>query len=257
MNNKLWVTSLLTGCLSLLLCTTANAAERIEEIEFPVNADADFFLKTHRGDVEIRTADVDAIRVVATFTHEDEDALDRVALDSSGTRDRVRVRVEFEEYNFSNWFNWRDGSPYPEVNLVVELPRTVSLDLDSHRSTLDIEAPSGDVRIKAHRGRGDITAIRSDFILDTHRGDFDLAVAELHDLDIKTHRGNVYARIDRAKDYRITGDSHRGRLRFPGSNFRVRYDDNRGSSVYERIGSGENRVMLDTHRGDITLAFND
>lgn len=257
MNNKSLVTGLLAGCLSFLFSNTVSAAERIEEKVFPVNANADFYLKTHRGDVQIRTADVDTIRVVATFTHEDEDALDRVTLDSSGTRDRVRIRVEFAEYNFRNWTYWRDGSPYPEVSLVIVTPRNVSLDLDSHRSELDIEAPSGEVRIKAHRGRGDITAIRSDFILDTHRGDFDLEVEELHDMDIKTHRGNVYARIDKAEDYRITGDSHRGRLRFPGSNIRVRYDDARGSSVNERVGSGENRVFLDTHRGDITLAFND
>jgi hypothetical protein len=246
----------MTGGL-FLFSVTANCAERIEEQVFPVNANADFFLKTHRGDVQIRTADVDNIRVVATFTHEDEDALDRVALDTSASRDRVHVGVDFEEYDFRYWQYWRDGSPYPEVSFVIVTPRTVSLDIDSHRSELDIEAPTGEVRIKAHRGQGNISAIRSDFILDTHRGDFDLAVDELHDLDIKTHRGNVYARIDKAENYRISGDSDRGSLRFPGSNIRVRSDDSRGSSVNERVGSGENQIVLDTHRGDITLAFND
>jgi len=195
--------------------------------------------------------------VTVTISHDDEEALDLVEIESSNTRRRVRMGVDYAQLEWPN-FTWCCESPFPEVDFDVVLPTTVSLEVDSHRSDMDIEAPRGDVRIKSHRGRGSVTGISSDFILDTHRGSFDLVVAELHDLDIKTHRGNVYARIENADDFRIRGESHRGRLEFSGKDIEVTQDRHRGeSSVSHREGSGENRVYLDTHRGDITLSFRD
>lgn len=248
-------TQLLLACLTAF-SLGANAAQRVDEQIFEVDADARLDLNIHRADVRIRTADVDTIQITATISHDDEDALDLLEIDMSGTAKRVRVKMNYDQYDGWRW-GWNDwsGAPYyPDVDLDIVIPETISLDIQDHRSTMEITAPSGEIRIDSHRGRGDITGIRSDFALDTHRGNFELEVASLRDLDIKTHRGDVDVEILEGDDFDLRGESHRGRLIFRGMDIEVERDRHE-SRVSHRSGNGEYRIDLDTHRGDIRLDF--
>ena len=178
--------------LSMLASTYSFTAQRVVEESIPVNNDVNFSIDSHRGRVNITTADVDTIEITAVIRHDDRDALDNVEINIYRSRERVSIDVDYDQpiFNFSRLFSL-NYYQYPDILFEIVLPDEATLRIDSHRSILDIDAPSGRVRISTHRGRGRIGGIRNDLYIDTHRGSFDVEILELHDVHIDTHRGDI------------------------------------------------------------------
>lgn len=237
--------------------TLLQAAERTFEDSIPVNSDVDFSIDSHRGEVSIRTGDVDNIEITATIRHDDQDVVDDVDIVIYRSRDRVTVDVDYDEpmFRFSSLFTLNNYE-YPEVRFHIVLPDQARLSIVSHRSRLDVDAPSGRIDISAHRGRGRIGGIRNDISLDTHRGDFDLDIVNLRDVRLETHRGDIELNIEEAADFSIDAEVHRGNLSIRGRNGSVRTDDRQSYLDYDE-GDGSNYIRVDSHRGDVSLNFSD
>lgn len=253
--NLLKLTSVLALLASGLLAGGSFAAERVFEDSFDVNSDVDFSIDSHRGEVNISTADVDRVEITAVIRHDDRDVVEDVEIVVVRSRERVKVEVDYDEVPFrlSSLFSW-DSYDYPYIEFNILLPEQAMLEVDSHRSRLDIDAPAGRVDISAHRGSGRISGVRNNLHLDTHRGDFELEVEDLHDVRIDTHRGDVDLNILQASDFAITAESHRGDLVMRGRPALTRSHDRNNYLSYNE-GSGANRINVDSHRGDVTFRF--
>ncbi len=248
----------------LLICVTpafvfwgsiSLAAERVFEDSFAVNRDVDFSIDSHRGEVNISTGNVDSIEITAVIRHDDRDVVDDVEIVVIRSRERVKVEVEYDEprFRFTSLFDW-DSYEYPYIEFDIVLPEQAMLGIDSHRSRLNVSAPSGRVDISAHRGSGRISGIRNNLDLDTHRGDFDLEFVELRDVRIETHRADIDMDILQASDFSINAEAHRGSISMRGRTGLVRRSD-RNSYLSYNEGNGSNRINLDSHRSDVTLSF--
>ncbi len=242
----------------------AMASERIVEENFEVRNDVRLDLECHKGQVNIETGDVTAIQMKARI-YPDEgpvEDLELVEIKTSHGDRWVSIEVRYDtdrmERNrreksglMSSW----EGGSLPFVDFDIVVPRGANLDLESHKSNFDVQAPSGEIRISSHKGRGKISGVRNDFELETHKGDFEVEIEEMRDLDIETHKGHVEVLAHGAKDFRLRGESHKGNLKFDGYDIEVRRGDDRERWVDETIGSGEHLVTLDTHKGTIRLDF--
>jgi len=248
-------TILLVG---LVFASAGSAAERIVERSIEVNPDVRFSINSHRGSVDISTADIDTIELTAHIEHDSQDVVDRVDIEVSSSRSTVDVDVDYDQPAFRLNFGLIgfNDYEYPEVRFTVVLPENASLAVDSHRSDLNLEAPAGRVDVTAHRGRGRISGIRNDLKIDSHRTDFDIEILELNDVDLDFHRGDVELDLFGASDYTIAGETHRGNIRFVGRDYRV---DQSSRDVYvnAREGDGRNMINIDSHRGNTVINFHD
>jgi|GEM_PF-2262341 len=243
---------------SLLAATQVVAADRVVRESIPVNADVRFSLDAYRSSVSITTADVDAIELVVRLEHDEQEILDKVNVDIESSPAFVSVGVSFDEPDLTYLFGFIDVNnyEYPQIHFEVVLPVDAALAIDGHRSRLDIVAPGGRLDISAHRSSGRIDEVRSDLKLSSQRGDFEVQIRELHDVDLETSRGDIRLDIFGARDYRLSGESERGNIRFSGQEIAVG-ERRRGVFVEHVAGAGTHFINLEAHRGDIRINFRD
>lgn len=253
--------------IMMLMPMTLFGAERSFNKSFDVAPNARFSLDCFKGEIKIRTGDVSTIQVNARiYPDEGPDSdLKYVSIDTSSASGYVRIEVEYDADSMSRTRRGEDnssgilrnwsGTSLPFVDFDIVVPRDASLDLESHKSTFDVEAPAGAVRIETHKGTGTIKGVRNDFELSTHKGRFDVEIDKLADLEIDTHKGDVDVVIHDARDFSLRGETDSGKLDFEGYYVRVERDDHHGEYVSETIGSGIHRIDLDTHKGRIKLHF--
>ena len=235
--------------------SASQAAERIVEESVAVDSDVRVTIKSHRGSVIVRTDDGDTMRIKAIITHQLQEAVDSVDIDIAKSRSRVTIEADYDADNHSavSWFLPR-STHHPHVRFEVTMPDTASLTVDSHRSDMDIEAPSGNLEVASHRGNGDIKHIRNDLRLDTHRGNFNLYIDQLRDLRLDTHRGNIDIVIHKFDNVAADISTHRGNVRIRGKDIPV-LEQRRESYVDFKEGTGENLIRIDSHRGNIGIDF--
>jgi len=246
----------------LLGFCTAMAAERNISHTFDVEPNATFSLDSHKGHIQVRTDNVRTIEVYARIYMQDgeqagsEALYDHTHIKIRNDKRYVTIEVEYDNDAMEEIFKGLLGrhQSMPAVDFDVVLPDDSNLRLESHKSTFDVDAPAGEVKIESHKGTGQIRQVRSDFQLFTHKGDFDVEILKLNDLEIETHKGDVRVHVQSETGFYVRGSSHKGTLSFSGYDIPVEKD--RGSSrVSHRVGSGEHRVELETHKGRIALDF--
>lgn len=242
------------------------ASDRIIEETFEVLETARLELESHKGKIHIETGDVSTIQMTARIYPDQgsvED-LEYVEIRTNHSDRRVSIEVDYDTNSMersqregSGLIQSWEGTSLPFVDFDIVVPRKASLELESHKSTFEVQAPSGEIQISTHKGEGKIFGVRSDFELSTHKGEFDIEIDELFDLDIETHKGQIDVLLHGANDFRIRGESHKGRLEFAGHDIRVHRDDDDNNELWvsETVGSGEHSIKVDTHKGSIKLDF--
>ena len=244
--------------LCLFASSTLSAAERVVERSIAVDPDVRFSIKSQRGGLVITTADVDTIELKARIEHDDRRVVDQVEIEVANLGSTVAVDVDYNEPGFRLNFGLIGTREYqyPEVWFTVVLPRDASLSVESHRSNLDLEVPSGRVDVTSHRGRGRISGVRNNLKIDADRADFDIEVVELRDVDLEFDRGDIDLVLRNPSDFTVAGETHRGSIRFRGRNYRIN-QSSRDSYVNVREGDGRNQINIMSHRGNTVIDFRD
>lgn len=231
------------------------------EQEFPVAANPSFSLQSHKGKITIRTDNGSTIRVKARIYAEDAPAdieqqiINATEIKVSSGDTWVRIDVDYEDIgSFTDKLFNRNNYGVAFVDFDIILPDDADLNLTTHKSDVDINAPAGRISIESHKGNGPVRNVRGDLDLQTHKGNFDIEIVELHDVDVNTHKGDVFLHILHAADFQVRGDTHKGDMKFKGRDIRLISED-RGGTVHYTEGRGSNRISLDTHKGLISLDF--
>ncbi|MDP1932679.1 MAG: hypothetical protein Q8L60_14590 [Gammaproteobacteria bacterium] len=241
---------------SILLSANVGAAERIVRESIPANANVRFSIDLHRAEVEITTGSVDTIELTAYIEHPDQAEADKVEIDIDQLPTDVKVEVIYDDPDNRVDFDFIGLRKYvyPEIRFVIVLPDAASLNVEAHRSRFDISAPSGRVDIDTTRSTGRLREVRNDLAISTQRGDFDVEIMELHDVEVEAQRSDVRLDIFGATDFTLIGETHRGDARFSGQDISKRERD-RGVSVNQVVGTGENFMTFDVQRGNININF--
>ena len=248
--------------------TFAFAADRTVNESFEVGDGASFSLESHKGHIQVRTGGGHTIEVNARIFMGDDfdgkmsDSEITRLIDSVDIRFRtngggVQVEVNYEKTHGLFDALMRKNQTMPKVYFEIMLPDDANLSLETHKSTVDVDAPSGRVAIESHKGTGEIRGVRNDFEMETHKGKFQVEILEMKDVSVETHKGDVNLTLHGATDFTVQGETHKGALNVKGYDFRAKREDedSKGKVLYQKIGSGANRIDLDTHKGSITLDF--
>ena len=254
------------GLLLLLTCFSLTAADEREWSKIvPVDAGVSFSLDSHKGNINITIGADNEISMQARVYFSDSadipedrvgDLLDALNFNLSQSRQSVRLEVEYDRDFQKSWNQmFKRGFEMPMVDLEITIPDDSNLNLETHKSTFEVDAPVGNVRVETHKGQGVIRQVRNNFDLETHKGKVKVEIQDLHDVDVETHKGDVTLKIFDAGDFTLRGDSHKGNFNFKGLDIRAKKDD--GELIVRHTeGSGRNRIDLETHKGDIRIEFN-
>lgn len=241
----------------VFFAATGFANERYYDEEFQVAAGSSFSLEVHKGSITINTHSAPVIVVKARIYPDEGKDVELVDLTELETRsgDRhVSIEVDYHQEKASKNSFLGNSYTLPMIEWDITVPDDASLELSSHKSTFDINAPSGKVEIETHKGTGTIRGVRGEFELETHKGEFEIEIVKLSDLDLETHKGSIVATIQGATDFSLEGESHEGTLRFTGMDVPITKDHDETIVDFE-AGSGRNSIEISTHKGEIELRF--
>jgi len=257
---------IMSMALILFSITAFAADERTWDKSVEVDSAVHFYLESHKGEVRITAGEEETLTISARiYMKNGREKLDQEQLDQlleavemkfSQRSQSVSLKVDFNRETLDNLFAGLLGKNQenPTVDLDIALPSQASLTLETHKGEIDIDAPGGEVKIQTHKGNANIRNVRADFSLETHKGNIQVEIQQLGSLDIESHKGNVELTIHDAHDFQITGESSKGSLKFSGMDIPVKRKK-KGSAVAYSHGNGENRIDLETHKGNITIDF--
>ena len=243
----------------LLLSTTSMlfGFDRVYQKEFPVSRTAQFSLESYKGKIVVRTDTVPTIRVRASIVPDegtDPALVDHVQIMETVGDNRVSIEVKYD--SDSARMNGLIGEmlSWPLVNWDITLPDDASLSLETYKSEVDLDVPSGRLVVDSYKGFGNIRGVRNRFKLETYKGAFDVEVAGLADIDAETYKGDISLEIHGATDFTVEAETRKGNLLFTGIDLPIQKENDR-MSVYQKIGGGDRWIKLETYKGNIKVDF--
>ena len=188
------------------------------------------------GDLEIvgRTGTTEA-RVRGKLCASKEEWLEQAELITEGGRD-ARITVSLPDSG--NGWSWT-GSRYVYMDLEIEVPPTIALEIRDSSGDVDIDG-TGAVILEDSSGDIDIENVTGDVVLEDSSGDIDLLAIT----------GDVTVRQDSSGD--IDGRRIEGSVRVEkDSSGDIRFEQVRDDFVVERDSSGD--IVADTIGGDFRV----
>ena len=244
-----------------------SANERFVDKTFNVEPGSRFSIDSHKGHIQIRTGNAQTVEIHAKIylgddyqeeLSEDEQKriLEHLEIRINHQKRNVTVDVNFDQdaVRESSGFFFKRGVSMPYVDFDILVPDDSSLDVETHKSTVDIDAPSGRVRLESHKGHGTLRSVRNRLELITHKGDFEVQILQMDDIEVETHKGNVDISIAGPHNFLIRGSSHKGDFSFRGLDIPIQ-SKKRESYIDYEVGTGEHNIDLETHKGRISIDF--
>ncbi|MFB6231420.1 MAG: DUF4097 family beta strand repeat-containing protein [Salinibacter sp.] len=236
----------------------AQAPARTVSNTVPLAADGEVKVGNHEGSITVSTWDRDQVQYEAEIMPTDEDPnAEKVTIQSRVTNDRLRLATKHEEgddesvvFGFDeDGFRW-GGINIPAVHYTIKMPRTASLVLDDHESTIDVTGLAGDLRIDTHEGRISVAEQRGSVTIDSHESPISIA-DQTGDVRIDTHEGRMELR-------RVTGrlsvETHDGDLTARKVDGGLRFESHDGAARVS-FTSLSHSVSANTHDGDVTMTL--
>ncbi|MDX1571574.1 MAG: hypothetical protein R3200_13920 [Xanthomonadales bacterium] len=166
-----------TLAVGLLLATGANAASAYEcqyseklSLDLDAGSAESFTVDAGAGSLSIRGVDGSgAVRIEGTACASDADDLEQMRLEDESRGDRLAVRTEIPETS-GGWFG---GRSYARIDLVIEVPTSLSLRIDDGSGSIELENV-GNTWIEDGSGEIHVRDVFGDLEIDDGSGEIDV-----------------------------------------------------------------------------------
>lgn len=170
------------------------------------------------------------VRVRGTARSDRRDRLDDIKLIAERRGNEIYIKAEIPETNSRDWWNYR--GPIQALDLVIEVPTTMSLDVDDgsgeatflNIGALRLEDASGSVEVRGARGNVEIADGSGNVALDGIEGNVEISDGS-GEIRVRNVTGDVVIPDDGSGGIDISG---------VGGTVRVK-DDSSGSIEVERV----------------------
>ena len=133
--------------------------EKTVKKEFNVNKDALLKVNNSYGNIDIVTYDGNTVSIevnIKTNSNNEEKAqkkLDDINIEFNGSSSLVEAKTKFGK-NSSNWWNWgNNNNVNMEINYVIKMPITNSVDLNNDYGSINIDKLEGRATINCDYGQ--------------------------------------------------------------------------------------------------------
>lgn len=263
----------------LLFATSASAQQTEDHFQrsFAVESGGTLVVENYKGLIRVDGSDGNqvVVNVLKKFEGTDKDRswwMANTQVHFNNAADRVEVAVEYPSCNCSTT-DWDNHEGYQAaVELTIQVPRKINLQIKGYKPQTTISGTDGDIRVSSYKSpieiRGtsgaihietyketvqlkDVT-IRGALDLQIAKGEASIAARSLGErVNLETEKGTIVLKAPSSAA--MTLDYSGGRRSSFRSDFTIASDTGSSSSVRGTINGGGTQVHLRSERGSITL----
>lgn len=249
--------ALLAG-LAVAPAAQAQAPARTVSDTVALSSSGDVAVHNHEGRIAVTAWDRDQVRYEAQImpTDEDPDA-EKTTIRTRTSQGRLQLATVHEDgddesvvFGFDeDGFRW-GGINIPAVHYILTVPRSATLRIDDHESTIDVTGLAGTLHVDTHDGRLSVDEHRGDLILEAHDGTITASGLE-GDATLDTHSSRMEL-VDVTG--RLSVETHDGTLNAEELDGGLRFEshDGRASVAFSALSGS---VHADTHDGNLTFTL--
>lgn len=229
MRNRFRIPALLTlaalASFSFPVMLAAQTAQNDEKIQrsFTVNAGGTLRVDNYKGTIHVTGSDTGQVTVnaVKRFSGSDADRkwwMENTRVDFQNSGDRVEVNVHYPTQSWSCWMCWTDHDYQAEVDLDIQVPRRINVDLDGYKPDIRIFSVQGNIKIKSYKSPMMVESTNGSIYIDTYKDTIHLKNVAVHGgLEIKSYKADAEIEA-RALEGTTRLESYKGStiLRVPG-----------------------------------------
>lgn len=256
------------AAISLLFLLTSVAAiaddTRVVRKQVDLRPDGRVSLDTFKGTVRVRTWNQPRVDVVAKIAPDPsgEKQQERVELTEvriSSSSGHVDIESDYSDASrvregFFGAFFGVTGGTMPFIHYEITMPATASLEIEDHKSDIQVAGLSGDLSIETHKGTAKVTSHSGGVRVETHKGDVDVDFASLvRPSRIETYKGEITLRIPAAARFDVIATLDDDSADFSSAfEMPIQLTDD-GGSVQARVNGGGPAIRIETHKGSIRI----
>ena len=242
-----------------------SLAQDIKEVKETVRLSRDgrVSIENHKGSIRVTTWDRPEVRIHARIepggsSRREEEWVQDTEIRIDDSRNTVRIKTDYDRIRKGMW-SWNSGSN-PYVHYTIRMPHSAELDIEDHKSEIEIIGHSGNVRLNTHKGIVEIKEQDGAVDLETHKGEIYVEFASLRqDSRFETHKGDIEIVLHRNSSFVLDADlGDRANLssdfeikrQRPWSSRRWRDQDERFRTT---VNGGGPRLSLQSNKGHFRL----
>lgn len=137
-----------------------HTKEKIIKKEYTVNSDALLKVENSYGNINIITYSGNTVKIeVKIITNGNslekvEEKLNEISVDFQGSSNMVSAKTIFNKNKSSSWWNWgRNTNVNMEINYLIKLPITNSVDLNNDYGSINLDRLEGHAKINCDYGK--------------------------------------------------------------------------------------------------------
>lgn len=267
----------LCGWLLFVLPLGGQQTEDHFQRTFTIQPGATLVVDNHKGLIKVTGSDGNqvVVNVLKKFEGSAKDRtwwMSNTQLHFTNSSDRVEVSVEYPNCNCSN-VNWGSHDEYEaSVELTIQVPRSINVELQGHKPVMNISSINGSIHITSHKSPIEVesttgaihietyketvqlknVAIRGTLDLQIAKGDASIEAKSLGDrVNLETEKGTIVLKAP--ANTKMTLDYSGGRRSNFHSDFAIAAEAGSSSSVRGTINGGGTQVHLRSEKGSISL----
>lgn len=267
--------------ITVMAVSAAQGQETQDKIQrsFAVNPGSTLRVENYKGTIHITGSDTSQISVTALkrfsgSESERKEWMENTRIDFESSGNRVVVRVRYPDQSWSCFFCWGEHDYLAEVELEIQVPRKLNLDVDGYKPDIRISSIQGNVAVKSYKAPMTIESINGKIFIDTYKDELRLRNIAVHGgLEVKSYKADL--EVDaRALDGTVKLENYKGNivLRVPSdlgldidfsgsrrANFHTDFSlamqtgGRSRSDVHGSINHGGMTVILRTEKGSVSL----
>jgi len=243
--------------ITFVVNAQSNRSEDRSERTLSLASGSSFSVENYKGRIEINTwnqnqVKIDVVKYVSGRDSARRQWLNEIKVDFIESSNHAGVKVKYPNHNCVVCFD--DGIEESGVELRIQVPRDVNLNIDGYKPDMFINGTHGDLHINSYKSDMRIQGVRGAVHIDTYKNRIEMKDVDVQGrLYIKTYSGEVDANLSGIGSG-ATFDSYKGdvTLRLPDSvGIDLDYSGARRGSFNSDLPLSVNRTNNDTIKGTI------
>jgi len=273
--------ALVTASLAVAVLAQSTEPQQEEKFQrtFPLSSGGTLVVDNYKGTIHVTGTDSSqvVVNVVKRFEGSDSDRkwwMENTKVNFSNSNGRVEIKVSYPNQTFSCWLCGLEHDYTGQVELEIQAPRQINLEVESYKPDIKVTSLNGDIRIKSYKSPMTIASTTGAIRIDTYKDSVRLKNVTLRGaLEVKSYKAD--AEIDaKSLGESVNLESSKGTivLRVPqNANFNVDFEGGRrasfhsdfaltteagsrlGDRLHATVNQGGPSVRLRTEKGSVEL----
>src|SRR5262249_21972184 len=152
-------------------------------------------VENYKGTIHITSSDSSQVTVdaVKRFSGSESDRkfwMENTKIEFDNSGNTVAVNVSYP--TMTCWFCWQDHDYVAEVDLDIQVPRRINVELNGYKPDIRISSVQGNIRVKSYKAPMTIESTSGSIYIDTYKDTIRLKNVAIHGgLEVKSYKADA------------------------------------------------------------------